>query len=175
MFRDLVMVLNMADWMGVSLVSVSVCAVLSDVVAGTGTSFDSTSLSTSSFRTRPSLPVPVMSRMLMPCVLRRPRTAGVARDACFDRGLTGAGGSIWDDSAACVAATTSGVGWAGSGSAFGCGWLSSGYLASSTSISQRAYERSIANWTGMSSATYLSRGNGIIRFKVKLFDDTLIS
>jgi hypothetical protein len=39
-------------------------------------------------RTRPSLPVPLISRMSTLCVLRRPRTAGVARDACLDLGIS---------------------------------------------------------------------------------------
>ena len=38
---------------------------------------------TSSFSTRPSLPVPSMSSILSLRSLSMPRTAGVARDACF--------------------------------------------------------------------------------------------
>ena len=106
MVKDLVMVLNIWDWMWVSGCVDSTCcesliavariplvAALVEVVDGvgpvaSGCSFCETNLRTSSFKTRPSLPVPVMSRMLRLCVLSMPRTAGVAREACFDCGFS---------------------------------------------------------------------------------------
>ena len=42
---------------------------------------------TSSFRTRPSLPVPAMSDMLTESSFSRARTAGVARAACLEGGF----------------------------------------------------------------------------------------
>lgn len=157
MFRDFVIALNMDDWTGVRLVTVSdwrVSGVMDDWVDGVvesalvGESLFSTNLSTSSFITRPSLPVPFTSRISTPWVFRSPRTAGVARDAYFDLGASvgtsdacNAGASAWEDSSAGVLVDTSTASscLTGSGSAAdaGCG-LSSGYFASSTSISTRA-------------------------------------
>lgn len=85
--------------MGVSLVSVSVCLVSGDDTGAVNVgalleaveSLVSMCRRTSSFMTRPSLPVPVISRMSILCVLRRPRTAGVASEACFDFGASGIG------------------------------------------------------------------------------------
>ena len=137
--------------MGVSLVSVSICwpgvVDMADEVVEPMASLDSTNLSTSSLRTRPSFPVPVMSRMLMSCVLSRPRTAGVARDACFDFETSEARGSDGDTSVGCAATTSvSGGGSFGAGSAFGSGGgMSSGYFASSTSISQRACKSQVSD------------------------------
>lgn len=86
------MVLNICSCIGVSA-----CACCSGVEsevdgslvggggwAGAGwcTSRAAASLWTSSFRTRPSLPVPVTSAMLTSSSFRSPRTAGVANNEC---------------------------------------------------------------------------------------------
>jgi hypothetical protein len=96
MVRDLVMVLNMDDWIGVRFVGVSAWRVSGVIVLDTDLvegalveeSRLSTNLRTSSFMTLPSLPDPLMWRMSTAWVLRSPRTAGVARDACFDLGAS---------------------------------------------------------------------------------------
>lgn len=87
MRREWVMVLNICCWMGVSGCGCG-CWVeleLREGLAGGGwggTSCAVDSLWTSSFRTRPSLPVPVTSAILMSSSFKRPRTAGVANDEC---------------------------------------------------------------------------------------------
>lgn len=95
MRREWVMVLNICCWMGVSGCGCG-CWVdleLREGLAGGGwggagwggSSRAVVSLWTSSFRTRPSLPVPVTSAMLMFSSFKRPRTAGVANDEwCLD-------------------------------------------------------------------------------------------
>lgn len=120
--------------MGVRLTSDSVCLVsgVMDGAAGvaigdTGESLFSTYLRTSSLRTRPSLPVPVTSRMFSPWVLRRPRTAGVARDACLDFGVSvissDTRGSVGVVSATGAGARISDSGVVTGGSASGtCSW-----------------------------------------------------
>lgn len=156
MFKDLVIVLNICDWNGVRLAIDSVCRVSGDTETGAGMndglgeSLSATNLITSSFITRPSFPVPLTSRMLTPWLFNSPRTAGTARDACFDlgaslgtSGISGAlegGGDAREDSAAWIPAVTSEAAVVPGDSAFGsCGGLSSGYFPSSTSISQSAY------------------------------------
>lgn len=110
MFRDLVIVLNICDWIGVRLTIDSACRVSGDAETGAGTdvgtgeSLSATNLRTSSFITRPSLPVPLISRMFTPWLFSSPRTAGTARDACFVLGVSSriwiGGGVIREDSAA---------------------------------------------------------------------------
>lgn len=90
MESDLVICLNMPDWTGVRVCTrSSICC--EDTAAGV-TEADvelfacfaaSACLWTSSFRTRPSLPVPSMSSMFNFRSLSMPRTAGVANEACF--------------------------------------------------------------------------------------------
>lgn len=111
MFRDLVIVLNICDWIGVRLTVASDCRVSGDPETGAGTevgavgeSLWATKFSTSSFITRPSLPVPLTSRMFTPWLFNSPRTAGTARDACFVLGVSSrtlvGGGVIGEDSTA---------------------------------------------------------------------------
>ena len=49
---------------------------------------------TSSLRTRPSLPLPVTWDMSTSSSFKRPRTAGVAKAACFPVGVFAADGSL---------------------------------------------------------------------------------
>lgn len=95
MFRDLVIVLNICDWIGVRLTIDSACRVSGDTetevgtdVGSAGESLSATNFSTSSFITRPSFPVPLISRMFTPWLFNSPRTAGTARDACFVLGIS---------------------------------------------------------------------------------------
>lgn len=92
MVRERVMVLNICSWIGVSACGCC-CWVASELDgglaggggwagAGWGTSRAAASLWTSSFRTRPSFPVPVTSAMLTSSSFKSPRTAGVAKDEC---------------------------------------------------------------------------------------------
>ena len=50
---------------------------------------------TSSFITRPSLPVPTISSMFASSSLRSPRTAGVANDVCLNFGRIDALKRLW--------------------------------------------------------------------------------
>lgn len=102
MERERVMVLNMEVWIGVSGMAVSRWGFVSSSLSAEGAcrcvervvcvvdvaaSRWAAKRCTSSFRTRPSLPVPVTSEIWTSSSFSRPRTAGVASVACFDGGF----------------------------------------------------------------------------------------
>lgn len=95
MVRERVMVLNIWFWMGVRGMDFSICGSSpaaearegcgkAEAGAGAGFAFRAAAnLCTSSFITRPSFPVPVISVILILSSLSRPRTAGVANPPCL--------------------------------------------------------------------------------------------
>lgn len=82
----------------------------------------------SSFKTRPSLPVPWISAMLMPSSLTSLLTAGVAKVACFPGGF----GDCWPAAGVCFKDAPIGL-----DSAAGSVGIAGASSSSSTSISMR--------------------------------------
>lgn len=99
---------------------------------------------TSSFRTLPSLPVPLTLNISTFSSFNIPRTAGVAREANLNgedmASTTGSDSASVATLTAGGFATCSGIGCGGGGSLVGGGAFSSGYFDSSTSISHKALE-----------------------------------
>lgn len=172
MESDLVICLYMPDWTGVKVcMRSSVCgegaaAGAADVDVVPGACFAASAcLWTSSFRTRPSLPVPSMSSIFNLRSFSMPRTAGVASDACFPGcrcgfacSVEGSGGREADCSDDSISSATALVSFLPTSNSCSCGSVGFG-AASAAPLSDAPFNKAssaadISLWISISTSGF---------------------